>query len=38
MTKPDDKSSKPLSPVAVGVALGASAVVWLLVDVLRRVL
>lgn len=37
MKKPDDKSLG-LSPVTIGVALGASAVVWLVVDLLRRLL
>lgn len=36
MKKPDDKQTG-LSPVTIAVALGASAGVWLLVDVLRKV-
>jgi len=34
--QPDDKQTG-LSPVTIVVALGASAGVWLVVDVLRRV-
>ena len=37
MKKTDDKQSG-LSPLTIAVALGASAGVWLVVDVLRRVL
>ncbi len=37
MTKPDDQQGG-LSPLSIAVALGASAGVWLLVDVLRRLL
>lgn len=36
MKKDDDKHSG-LSPLTIAVALGASAGVWLVVDVLRRV-
>ncbi len=36
MKKTDDKQAG-LSPVTIVVALGASAGVWLVVDVLRRV-
>lgn len=37
MKKPDEQS-RGLSPITIGVALGASAGVWLLVEVLRKVL
>ena len=38
MTKPGDEDSKSgLSPLTIAVALGASAGVWLVIDVLRRV-
>lgn len=37
MKKPDDKS-QGLSPFTIGVALGASALAWLVVDFLRRLL
>jgi hypothetical protein len=36
MKKPDDKQSG-LSPLTIAIALSASAGVWLVVDVLRRV-
>lgn len=36
MNKHDDKQAG-LSPVTIAVALGASAGVWLVVDVLRRI-
>ena len=35
MQKPDDKQTG-LSPITIAVALGASAGVWLVVEVLRR--
>ena len=38
MKKPDDQKSQGLSPITIGVALGASAAVWLVVDLLRRLL
>jgi hypothetical protein len=38
MTKPTDDKHSGLSPLTIAVALGASAAVWLVVDVLRRVL
>lgn len=37
MKKPDEQS-RGLSPITIGVALGASAGVWLLVELLRKVL
>lgn len=37
MIKRDDHS-RELSPIAIGIALGGSAFVWLVVDVLRRLL
>lgn len=37
MKKTDDKS-QGLSPLTFGIALGASAAVWLVVDLLRRLL
>lgn len=36
--KKDDDKSQGLSPVTIGIALGASAGVWLVVELLRRVL
>jgi hypothetical protein len=37
MKKPDEKQTG-LSPVTLAVAMGASVGVWLVIDVLRRVL
>lgn len=36
--KKNDEHSQGLKPLTIGIALGASAGVWLLVEVLRRVL
>lgn len=37
MKKTDDDKQSGLQPLTIAIALGASAGVWLLVDVLRRV-
>ncbi len=37
MKKPDDDKQNGLSPLTIAVALGASAGVWLVIDVLRRI-
>ena len=38
MKKPgDDDKHRGLSPLTIAVALGASAGVWLVIDVLRRI-
>jgi hypothetical protein len=39
MAPPDPKHEvKALSPLAIAVGLGSSAVVWVIIDLLRRVL
>jgi len=37
MNRPDDQN-RGLSPLTIGLALGGSAVVWLVVEALRRFL